>query len=249
MNRLFLALSLLVTSAASLCAGAESVAPTAAPPEAVTQVLAKLLPDQHPDEVRDGPLPGFYEARYGADIFYISGDGRYALHGDVVDLERQVNLTDARRSEIRKALLAKIDPGSAIVFAPHGKTRHVVYVFTDVDCAYCRHLHSEISQYNDKGIEIRYLAFPRSGADTPSYYTMVSVWCSGDRQSALTHAKLGEKIKSATCKNPVREQMALGEQFGVSGTPTLVLPDGSTLPGYVPPAQLAAYLDEQFSGR
>ena len=78
---------------------------------------------------------------------------------------------------------------------------------------------------------------------------MVSVWCSADRQSALTHAKLGEKVKSATCKNPVREQMALGEQFGVSGTPTLVLPDGTTLPGYVPPAQLAAYLDEQFSGR
>jgi thiol:disulfide interchange protein DsbC len=253
MSRILLApAAAVLLFAASLCAAATATAGSAsaaAPPAAVTQVLEKLLPEQRPDEVRAAPLDGFYEARYGADIFYISADGRYALHGDIVDLGQEVNLTENRRAEIRKGLLGKLDGESAIVFAPHGKARHVVYVFTDVDCAYCRHLHSEIAQYNARGIEIRYLAFPRSGVDTPSYDTMVSVWCSADRQAALTRAKLGQKIKPASCDNPVREQMALGEQFGVSGTPTLILPDGSALPGYVPPAQLAAYLDEQFGGR
>jgi len=223
--------------------------PASEPPAAVKQVLKTLVPDHRPDDIRPAPLAGYFEVRYGTDIFYISSDGRYAFHGDIVDIPAQINLTENRRSELRKALFGKLDGEQPIIFAPRAKPKHVIYVFTDVDCTFCRRFHSEITQYNDRGIEVRYLAYPRSGADTPSYFKAVAVWCANDRRAALTRAKAGENLPAASCKNPVLEHMALAEQFGVSGTPTLILPDGSSLPGYVPPAQLAAYLDQQFPTR
>jgi thiol:disulfide interchange protein DsbC len=47
------------------------------------------------------------------------------------------------------------------------------------------------------------------------------------------------------CKNPVREQYELGQDFGVRGTPALVMQDGEVLPGYVPPKRLRAWLEQQ----
>jgi thiol:disulfide interchange protein DsbC len=218
-------------------------------PAGVRQALEKLTMDHQPDEIRAAPISGFYEVRYGSEIFYISGDGHYAMRGDLVDVTQEKNLTETRRNEVRSALLAKLDDKSAIVFSPRGKVKHTIYAFTDVDCPYCRRMHSEIAQYNQRGIEIRYLAYPRSGPNTPSYYKMVSVWCAGDRRTALTRAKAGQPVAPATCKNPVLDHMALADRFGVSGTPTLVMPDGSVLPGYVPPTELADYLDENFPDR
>jgi len=116
-------------------------------------------------------------------------------------------------------------------------------VFTDLDCGYCRKLHSEMAKYNELGIRVRYLFFPREGPDTESWDKAVSVWCSANRNDALTRAKKGETIKAAKCKpNPVQRDYELGQDVGLRGTPAIVLPDGDLLPGYVPPAMLAQRL-------
>lgn len=245
MIKSFSVVSALALCGASLCACAEE---PAGPPPAVTEALARVIPDEKPDEVRRAPIPGFQEVSYGAQVFYISDDGRYVLQGEVLDLTAQENLTEVRRTALRANLLQSLDPKDTIAFAPAEGVRHVVYVFTDVDCTYCRHLHAEIEEYNALGIEVRYLAFPRAGADSPIYDKMVSVWCAKDRRAALTLAKAGRPVAAANCPNPVRDQLALAASFGVSGTPTLVFADGSSLTGYVPPARLAAYLDGQAAG-
>lgn len=213
-----------------------------AAPEAVRKMLGAIIPNQTPDEIQPAAVTGFYEVTYGADTFYISADGRYMLQGDLLDLKAQVNLTEKKRAEQRIALMRAVKPEDTIVFSPQDKPRHTVYVFTDIDCGYCRQLHKDIKRYNDLGIEIRYLAFPRSGTDTPSYYKAVSVWCADDRKKALTEAKSGRQPPERTCENPVQAEMSLGTKLGVSGTPTLVFSDGSLLPGYLNPAQLAQYL-------
>jgi thiol:disulfide interchange protein DsbC len=212
---------------------------------ALTEALAKIIPGEKPDSIRPAPISGFHEVSYGAQIFYISDDARYVLQGELLDLGARENVTETRRAELRVGLLQALDVNDTIVFAPKGKTKHVIHVFTDVDCTYCRRLHAEIGEYNERGIEVRYLAFPRSGADTPLYDKMVSVWCADDRHAAMTRAKNGQSVKTAQCANPVRAQLALAADFGVNGTPTLVFPDGSSMPGYVPADQLAAYLDAQ----
>ncbi len=211
---------------------------------ALRQVLGKIIPGEAPDSVRPTPIEGLYEVVYGSDLFYISADGRYVLQGDLVDLQTRSNLSEVKRSEARRHIMDAIDPASAITFRPE-KVRYVVNVFTDIDCPYCRKMHSEIDDYLAQGIEIRYLAYPRTGVNTESYFKAVSVWCAKDRKAAMTFAKSGGKMERKSCSHPVDQHMTKAGQIGITDTPTLVLPDGSVIAGYVPASQLIRILDER----
>ncbi len=209
----------------------------------IKQRLSQIIPNDQPDVVRPTPLASLYEVIYGGQIFYVTADGRYLIEGDLLDLQKMVNLTERTRKGQRRAVLDRLDEDDMIVFRPQGEVKHVVTVFTDVDCGYCRKLHREIDHYLARGIEIRYLAFPRSGKFTESYHKVVSAWCAKDRQAALTRAKQGEKLPRTQCDNPVDEHMAAARMVGVSGTPTLLLEDGEMITGYVPADRLAQMLD------
>ena len=66
-----------------------------------------------------------------------------------------------------------------------------------------------------------------------------NVWCSDNRNDALTRAKLGEELKAKPCpNNPVARHYALGREFDLQGTPAIVMADGEMLPGYLPPDAL-----------
>lgn len=208
----------------------------------INRVFSEVIPGSKPDSVTPSSIPGVYEVVYGAQVLYMSKDARYAIQGDLIDLKNRTNLTEAARSVQRTKLVKKIDESSTIVFAPQ-QVKHTITVFTDIDCGYCRKLHREIEQYTDLGIKVRYLAFPRSGVNTDSYYKAVTVWCSDDKKQALTDAKAGVKQERKNCDNPVSEHMKLAEQFGVSGTPTIVMENGEVVPGYVPAARLFKMLD------
>ena len=209
----------------------------------ITTVLKRLLPKATPDGIVESVIPGLYQVTYGPDVIYITKDGHYVLQGDLLSTDTRKNLTEEVRSAARLKLIDAVDPKSMIVFAPK-QVKHTVTVFTDVDCAFCRKLHSQIKDYNKYGIAIRYLAYPRTGVNTESYFKAVTVWCSEDRQAALTEAKLGETLKRKTCDNPVREHMALADKLGISATPTLILEDGSLISGYIPPLRMSQMLDQ-----
>lgn len=211
-------------------------------PEELRQSLGALLPGVQTESVRETPMKGLYEIVMGAQVFYMSADGQYLIQGNLVDVATRTNLTDASRNTARRAAVDGVAEERMVVFSPE-EVKHSVTVFTDIDCGYCRKLHSEIEGYNEEGIEIRYLFYPRSGAATPSYGKAVSVWCADDRKQALTDAKSGKEVPAKECDNPVTEHMALGEAMGVTGTPALVLEDGELVPGYIPPDRLAAFLD------
>ena len=102
-----------------------------------------------------------------------------------------------------------------------------------------------MDELNSYGIEVRYMMFPRTGLNTPSYQKAVNVWCAKDQQVSMTKAKAGESIPQANCDNPIASQFDLGQQLGVTGTPALLLGDGSLIPGYRPAKDLAAILDEE----
>ncbi len=218
-------------------------------PVAVKDMLARILPGHIEANVEATPLQGLYEVTYGGEVFYLSQDGRFMLRGDLLDMQTMRNLSEERRSAYRLSLLDEIDPARTINYPPADKpARHVIYVFTDIDCPYCRKMHSQMADYNRLGIEMRYLAYPRSGIDTPSYYKAVNVWCAKDPREAMTRAKQGEKLPAKDCDHPIRQDMALADKFGVDGTPTLILSDGSVIPGYVEPERLITFL-EQRGGR
>ena len=210
--------------------------------------LAAVFPDQAITSLEKAPLDGFYEAVLGGEVFYVSADGDYLLHGNLYDVRKSpVNLTDERRNALRLVALGDMAEDEMIVFGPKDAA-HTVTVFTDIDCGYCRKLHAEIGQYGENGIRVRYLAFPRSGPGSESFTKAESVWCAGDRQQAMTAAKKGDEIEPRKCDNPVQKQYDLGRQVGVTGTPALVLENGQLVPGYVPAARLRAMLDAATAG-
>src|SRR3546814_10155670 len=120
------------------------------------------------------------------------------IEGDLLNLKTGESITENRRKSDRIAKLAALGEDKMIIFAPEGHTKHVVTVFTDVDCGYCRRLHSQMAEYNAQGIEIRYLPYPRSGPNSESFRKAEAVWCSSDRKTALTQAKIGARSEEHT---------------------------------------------------
>jgi len=229
--------------AACAVAGAGFAAAQAAKPDDVRAQIAKRL-EIKVEDVRPSPVAGLYEVRSGAEVGYVSSDGRFYLDGDVFDMTSKQNLTEDVRRKGRVELLARIKDQDAIIFAPKGPAQHTVTVFTDVDCVHCRRMHSEIAELNRLGIRVRYLMFPRGGPGSDSWAKAESVWCSSDRKAALTRAKKGEKLDAGHCETPVAVQYELGRQLGVNGTPGIFADTGEYLAGYASAAYLAAYLAE-----
>lgn len=201
--------------------------------EKVRASVAKNLPGVEKEMVTKSAAPGLYQVRKGALFAYVTADGRFLVQGDMIDIVSGEEITESQRSEARVAVLKQFGPDGVIEFSPPNP-KYVITVFTDIDCGYCRKLHNEMQEYNDAGIGVRYLFYPRSGPGTPSFAKAESVWCSADRRVAMTQAKRGEKVMApSSCANPVLKQFEAGEAMGVAATPTLVLPDGEVIRGYV----------------
>jgi len=194
-------------------------------------------------QIVEPPIKGLYEVTVPPRIFYVSLDGRYIMLGNLIDLQTKRSLTQEKLADARNAALAQMGESSMIVFAPK-QVKHTVSVFTDIDCGYCRKLHGQIAKYNELGIKIRYLAYPRAGLGSESYKKAVAVWCAEDRNKALTTAKNGGNVPYKECNNPVAKHFQLGTDLGVSGTPALVLENGQIFPGYAPPDKLIAVLNQ-----
>jgi thiol:disulfide interchange protein DsbC len=209
----------------------------------IQEVLKNLGHTVQADAITVSPVAGFYEVLMGPSLAYFSADGRYMLLGDLVDTKTYDNLSVPRRNEARRKAIDAVGEENMFVFAPEKPAKHTITVFTDIDCGYCRKLHREIKAYNDNGIKVRYLMFPRAGKDSKSYEKAVDAWCAKDRNAALTRAKNGEELERKDCVNPIQQHMSLGELMGVTGTPTIVTDEGEILPGYVPAASLAKLMD------
>ena len=204
--------------------------------------VASKVPGTTAEDVHATPIPGLFEILRGTDAAYVTADGKYAIAGDLYDLRTNVNLTESQRRDVRRQLLSAIPESQMVIFGPK-QARHTVTVFTDVDCAYCRKFHSQIAEYNRLGIRVRYVFYPRTGPNTESWTKAEEVWCSPNRNDALTRAKRGEALNVKLCPNtPVAREYELGRKFDLDGTPAIVLGDGEMLPGYVSPIELAQAL-------
>jgi len=193
------------------------------------------------------PVAGLYEVVVGAQIFYSTQTSDYLMFGQMIDMTKKapVSLTEPAEAKARLALLDKVDPKEMIIFKPKGKTESVLTVFMDIDCGYCRKLHHEVPQLNKAGIEVRYLAFPRTGVGSESYKKALAVWCADDPNKAMDDAMRGKSVDmKADCDKTsvMRDHLQLVDDFGLQATPVLILADGRLLPGYYPAAQLIALM-------
>lgn len=196
--------------------------------------------------IKQTPLSNIYQVELSTgEILYSDVSGDYLFAGDMYQTSTTglVNLSSDTRQARNLDKLAAVPEEEMIVFTPEQETKASITVFTDVDCTYCRALHRDLDDLLSLGIQVRYMAYPRGGENADSFDKMISVWCSNDRHKTLTQAKNGQNLPARECDNPVLEHYALGNEFGISGTPALVFPDGRVIPGYLEPARLSAMLN------
>ncbi len=240
-NRWQVAVCALVAACAMLPVAAEDAG---AELELVRQRVAEMFDMIEANDVSVSPVDGWYTIHTGSIVAYISADGRYLLQGDLIDLDTQINMSEMVRNDARRELMATVKDDDVILFSP-AEVKYSVAIFTDVECTYCRRLHSQIDEYLAHGIEVRYLLYPRNGPTSRSWTTSEEVWCSDDRNIALTAAKLDRKFASTNCDaSVVQDHYGMGRDVGLSGTPAIVLADGTLISGYLPPDQLKARLDQ-----
>ena len=214
-----------------------------APGEArVREAMKKINPKVEIDQISAAPIAGFQEVIVGGQALYVSDDGKYLIDGALYDIATKTNLAEASMARLRSRLLETIPVSDRIVFAPPNP-KYTVTVFTDVECGYCRKLHSQIADYNRQGIAVQYVAYPRMGLGSEDFRKMVAVWCAADPKKALTDAKNDRPVPYRNCKNPVTMEYNLGQRVGLTGTPMILASDGTQLGGYIPPEQLRAELD------
>lgn len=203
----------------------------------VEAAIKTLVPNAQIESIAESKIPGLYEVVLPGHVVYVSGDGKYLMQGSLFDVQNKIDLTENTRAGMRRTELAKVGKSQRIVY-PAKDEKYSVTVFTDIDCGYCRRLHQEMAQYNELGITIEYLFFPRAGMGSESFDKAVSVWCADDRLKALTDAKAGVSLDKKQCDNPVAHDYQLGQKIGVTGTPAVYAKDGTQLGGYLAPAQL-----------
>lgn len=232
-----------------LLATGNAVAQQAVDPAVEKQLRARLGAPNiglEVEQVQNSELPGLYRVNIvQGPTIYSTADGEYFIVGDLynVGVEGLVNLGEQQRSNDRKEAVAAVPEADIIVFPAKGTRRSHITVFTDVSCFYCQKLHQEVPELNRRGIEVRYLAYPRQGIGSPGFRQLASAWCADDRQATLTAFKNREELKENVCPgNPIAEQFALGQSLGVRGTPAIIMPDGDMIPGYKSADDLAEVL-------
>ncbi len=215
-------------------------------PAAIIRKLKQARPDLQFKGIKATAVPELYEVELGqGNVLYATASGGHFVVGEIYQVgpDGIVNLTEQKRALARAELLKDIDQNDLITFAPEKPAKSEIYVFTDVDCGYCRLLHREVARLNELGVSVNYLAYPRGGLGSDVYRRMVSAWCADDRKGAMTALKTGKGIPSADCEeSPVRAQFQLGHQLGVQGTPAIFLADGTLIPGYRKADELAAII-------
>lgn len=208
----------------------------------IKKKMLRVLPQLQIAAVEESEIKGLYRVTSVNDqIIFTDKNAQYFLSGELFGLQKNqlVNITEQRRQAGRAEKVAAISESDRLTFPASGQRKATIFVFTDIDCGYCRKLHDEVPRMNELGIEVNYLAYPRAGVGSASYDKIVSAWCAEDRRQAMTDAKAGKSIPPKNCANPVAAQFEMGGKMGVTGTPAIVLEDGTLVPGYVPADKLA----------
>ncbi len=254
MKKISLFIGILSLSVLSTGLMAEQTLPAKAQQDAINFIrltMASKVPTMQIDDIVPSEVDGIYELFADGEIYYITADAKYIFAGKLLGLSngsenltnKSMALWNERQAPIRQQKIAAIAETDMVVFKAENE-KHVVTVFTDVDCGYCRKLHNEMEEYNDLGITVRYMAYPRAGKPSDSYDKLAAVWCSDDKQKSMTRAKNRQSVAAKSCKHPIDSHMKIVRDFGLSGTPAIITEGGQLIGGYVEPEKLVDYLEQ-----
>jgi len=195
-------------------------------------------------------VDGLVEVQTSGGILFATPSGDYLLAGTLYKLDGNGQYEDVLAKRQAPINAAKIEAfkDSMIEFKADDE-KYVVTVFTDITCGYCVRLQSQMKGYNELGITVRYMAYPRQGATGSVADQMAAIWGAEDPQTAMHNGKVNRQFPEkgddyAKYQEIIKQHFALGRELGISGTPAIFLPNGEMVGGYLPPAQLLQRLQQ-----
>ena len=133
----------------------------------ISSKINEVLPEgMSVQSVKKSQLENIYIVDIGdLQPIYASKNGEFFFYGELyaIDQNRLKNTTKDEINLKRKSILDLALTNSDFISFKSNNEKYKVTIFTDVDCGYCRKFHNEINDFNNLGITINYVAFPRSG--------------------------------------------------------------------------------------
>lgn len=210
----------------------------------VRQMFEARFPGAKVSSVSKIALPGIYEVvADGNQIAYVDEKAEFLILGEIVDLKSRRNLT---RDKVDQLMAIRFDslPLQNAIKMVKGDGKRVMAVFSDVDCPFCKKLEPELAKLDN--VTVYTFLYPIASLHPNAGAKSKQVWCSKDRLKAWEDLMLNGKqpAKVGDCKNPVDDNIALGQKLGITGTPTLVFANGKRVPGYIPADRIEALLKD-----
>ncbi|HEY5460709.1 MAG TPA: DsbC family protein [Deferrimonas sp.] len=193
------------------------------------------------------PFPGIWEVdvvQNGKTYpLYLDYSLKYLFSGQFIRLSDMANLTSLRYQDLNRVDVASIPIRNAIRIGSK-EAKKTVIVLSDPTCPYCVKLHGEIKKAAAKDPDVAFLVmpYPRNRNDKATYQKCLAVVCSKS-EKLLDDAFTGKELPAPSCKSDaVDETIQLAEQLKIEGTPTMILPDGRLVSGYMEADALLALL-------
>ncbi len=219
--------------------------------EDASAILKDVFPNAKVISVGQAPVKGLWEVYLQSGnakgIIYIDYSKKNFFSGAIVDIKAKKNLTQERAMELNKIDVSKIPLDDAIVMGDKN-AQYKVIVFDDPDCPYCKKLHEEIKKVlakrKDIAFMIKFFPLPMHGEDA---YRKSKIMICEKSAKLLDDNFEGKPIPQQECKTKALEDDAkkilennskLASEFGITGTPALIMPDGRLIPGYRPADEL-----------
>jgi thiol:disulfide interchange protein DsbC len=237
-----LALSALIASTLTLSMQV-ALADAKADEQVIRKSLSQTMANLPIDTVTPTPVKGIYQITSQGQVAYVTADGNYLFAGNLLDLKNQVNLTEQVKNKERIALLKTVPASNKVIFAADGTKKATLTILTDPTCPFCEKLHREIPALQKAGIEVQTILTPRAGAGSPGFVESSQIMCGKQREADMDTAMARKPLTGPACQDAmINTNMALAEKLGMSGTPYIILPDGTAIPGYRPAEALIAVL-------
>jgi len=184
-----------------------------------------------PDQVFRGP-GGLYEVLVRGELYYVDAAVNVVISGRMFDARTREDLTQKRLDSALKVDFKAL-PFDRAVKTVRGNGSRVLVTFEDPNCPYCKKLWQNLQALDN--VTIYTFLYPILSPD--SQEKSKAIWCSKNRAQAWDEFMLQSKAPApaaADCKNPIEQNVALGREFGINGTPTIIFADGTRGAGAMP---------------
>ncbi len=213
--------------------------------DTVENNIKKNLTDRLPqlpriDEITKSPMNGLYEVRLDeTEIYYTDAEGNFLIQGSLIDTRSRKNLTEERTDKLLSVAFDSLPTKDAFTIV-RGNGKRKIAVFEDPNSGYCKRFERDLQKIDN--ITVYLFLYPILSAD--SMEKAKNIWCGKDKAKTWQDWMVkGQSPTSLTCESQaLLRNLEYGKKHKINGTPTILLADGTRVPGAIEARELEKLL-------